>query len=246
MKDEASIPPPARVLIVDDHELVREGMRTILDKEPDLEVIGEAANGHEAVRLCRSSSPDLVLMDVRMPEMSGLEATREIKAERPTTSVLMVTTHENPDYLLDAIRAGAAGYVLKDASKSRLLKAIRRVLSGESPLNQELAMRLLRRMGTGKDGRRAEPPPEPTRKKRRGTAPHKPLAEPLTARELEVLRMLVRGGTNRRVSQELRLSTSTIKTHVHHIIAKLKVSDRTQAVVRAIELGLISPHEEER
>lgn len=239
MKGEA-LTSPARLLIVDDHELVREGMRTILDKELDLEVVGEAANGQEAVRLFRSLRPDLVLMDVRMPEMDGLEATREIKAERSTTSVLMLTIHENPDYLLDAIRAGAAGYVLKDATRSRLLEAIRRVLDGESPLNEELAMRLLRHLS--KAGRQAEPSPDPASEEQMPPF-SEPRADPLTARELDVLRVLVRCGTNREVAQELRLSLSTVKTHVHHLITKLKVSNRTQAVVRAIELGLISPRE---
>jgi DNA-binding NarL/FixJ family response regulator len=144
--NNGALSPPARLLIVDDHDLVREGTRVMLARETDLKVVGEAENGREALKLCRELSPDLVLMDVRMPEMDGLEATRRIKEEHPTTSVLILTSHESPEHLSDAIRAGAAGYVLKDATRQQLLNAVRRVLEGESPLNQELAMRLLRRL----------------------------------------------------------------------------------------------------
>src|ERR671914_2198159 len=127
---------PARILIADDHALIREGIRAMLESEPDLEVIGEATNGQEALELCHELCPELVLMDVRMPVMDGLEATRRIKRECPETIVLMVTTYESSDYLFEAIKAGAAGYVLKNISKPQLSNALRRVLSGESPLNQ--------------------------------------------------------------------------------------------------------------
>ena len=136
----------ARLLIADDHALVREGLRTMLSGEEGIEVIAEAKDGKQALDICRDLEPDLVLMDVRMPVMDGLEATKKIKAEMPKTSVMMVTMHENPDYLFEAVKAGAAGYVLKDASGERLLGAVRRTLEGESPLNQELAMQLLVRL----------------------------------------------------------------------------------------------------
>ena len=136
----------ARLLIADDHALVREGLRTMLSGEDGLDVVAEANDGQQALDMCREARPDLVLMDVRMPVMDGLEATRRIKAEMPQVSVMMVTMHENPDYLFEAVKAGAAGYVLKDASGERLLGAVRRTLEGESPLNQELAMRLLVRL----------------------------------------------------------------------------------------------------
>ena len=142
----AVLPKVARLLIADDHALVREGLRTVLSGEDGIEVIAEANDGQQALDVCRELMPDLVLMDVRMPLMDGLEATRKIKQEMPKTSVMMVTMHENPDYLFEAVKAGAAGYVLKDASGERLLSAVRRTLEGESPLNQELAMRLLRRL----------------------------------------------------------------------------------------------------
>ena len=152
-----------QIIITDDHALVRDGLRSMLEDEPGLEVVGEAANGQEALELCRSLKPDLVLMDVRMPEMDGLEATRAIKQELPSISVLMVTMHENPDYLLEALSAGAAGYVLKGASGDRLINAINRTLKGESPLNQELAAQLLRRLAD-KSGEEVQPPPQPQRR----------------------------------------------------------------------------------
>jgi two-component system, NarL family, response regulator LiaR len=142
----AVLPKVARILIADDHALVREGLRTMLSGEEGIEVIAEAKDGQQALDICRELKPDLVLMDVRMPVMDGLEATKKIKQEMPKTSVMMVTMHENPDYLFEAVKAGAAGYVLKDASGERLLGAVRRTLEGESPLDQELAMRLLKRL----------------------------------------------------------------------------------------------------
>jgi two-component system, NarL family, response regulator LiaR len=150
----AALPKVTRILIADDHALVREGLRTMLSGEEGIEVIAEANDGQQALNMCRELKPDLVLMDVRMPVMDGLESTKKIKAEMPKTSVMMVTMHENPDYLFEAVKAGAAGYVLKDASGERLLGAVRRTLEGESPLNQELAMRLLVRLSreSGRSG----------------------------------------------------------------------------------------------
>jgi DNA-binding NarL/FixJ family response regulator len=237
VNNEAS-PPTVRLLIADDHALVREGMRAMLASEPNLEVVGEAENGREALELCRELRPDLILMDVRMPEMDGMAATRVIKGEYPSTSVLIVTTHESPEYLMDAIRAGAAGYVLKDSTKHQLLNAVRRVINGESPLNQELAMQLLQRL-TSENQRHTAPLPESVRKRQEET-----LAEPLTNREIEILRLLALGKTNRQLAQDLRVSLSTVKTYIQRVIGKLGVSDRTQAAVRAAELGLLPDQEE--
>ncbi len=221
----ASSPPPAaRVLIADDHDLVREGLRAVLAGEEDLEVVGEATDGQEALKMCRTLKPDLVLMDVRMPKSDGLQATRSIKEEMPGVSVVMVTMHENPDYLLEAIRAGAAGYILKDAEGERLVGAVRRTLSGESPLDEGLAMLLLRSLA-----REQERSPRPA---------SEPPAPALTAQELEVLRLLALGQTNREIARSLLSSVSTVKAHVRSTISKLGVSDRTQAAVRAIQLGL--------
>jgi DNA-binding NarL/FixJ family response regulator len=219
-----------RILIADDHDLVRDGLNRLLSLTPGLEVIGEASNGREAVELCRRLNPDLVLMDVHMPEMDGLEATRAIKAKQPSVRVLVVTTFENPNYLLEALKAGAAGYVLKDAPVARLINAIHRTLNGESPLNQELAALLLRRLAE----EREQSVPEPRR-------PHKPLREPLTPREAEVLQLLASGQTNKQIAQTLVISKGTAKVHVERIIRKLEVSDRTQAAVHAIGLGLVTP-----
>jgi DNA-binding NarL/FixJ family response regulator len=222
---------PVRIIIADDHILVREGIQAMLESEPDLEVIGEAADGREALELCRELCPDLVLMDVRMPVMDGLEATREIKRECPETSVLMVTTYESSDYLFEAIKAGAAGYVLKNVSKPQLSNALRRVLSGESPLNQELAMEMLQRFIAEEKPRTKQTSEEP---------PGKLLDEALTGREVEVLQLLASGLTNQEIGRKLVISAGTVKHHVRHIVSKLGVSDRTQAAVRAVELGLLT------
>src|SRR5829696_3327404 len=229
--------PLRRVLIADDHALIRDGFKRMLGYEKDFEVIGEASDGREAVELCRSLEPDLVLMDVRMPEMDGLVATRAIKANQPEVSVLVITTYENADYLLEAIKVGAAGYVLKDASSERLVNSMRRVLAGELPLNQELAVQLIQRLSS--EGPQASAPPSPSAAES-GAASAPLLLENFTPREVEVLGLMVRGKTNQEIASSLSISRATAKVHVGHIIAKLGVSDRTQAVVRALELGLAS------
>ena len=258
----------ARILIADDHALVREGLRTMLSGEDGIDVIAEANDGQQALDVCRELKPDLVLMDVRMPVMDGLQATKMIKQEMPKTSVMMVTMHENPDYLFEAVKAGAAGYVLKDASGERLLSAVRRTLDGESPLNQELAMRLLVRLSRessgGSPGEGSGEATQETRQKapEEGASEGEPLAaepgahqagsggsgqsergveqmESLTPREVEVLRLLSQGQTNPQIAQNLLVSRGTVKIHVQHIISKLGVSDRTQAAVRAIESGIL-------
>ncbi len=234
MSPQGKIPPPARLIVADDHALVRKGIEGMLESEPDLEVVGEAANGREALELSRRLHPDLVLMDVCMPQMDGLAATRAIKEEIPTTNVLILTTYENPDYLLEAVRAGAAGYIIKDAGYPEFADAVRRALTGESPLDQELAMRLLRRLSV--NNREAGAAPVPNGKP--GSLP-----EPLTPRELEVAQLLTHGMTNRQIAQELVISFATAKVHVEHIISKLKVSDRNQAARFAEEAGLFAPKE---
>jgi len=258
----------ARILIADDHALVREGLRTMLSGEYGIEVIAEAKDGLQALNICRELGPDLVLMDVRMPVMNGLEATRKIKQEMPKTSVMMVTMHENPDYLFEAVKAGAAGYVLKDASGERLLGAVRRTLEGESPLDQELAMRLLlrlareRRGGSSREGSEGGFGVAAEEAQIEGgdpLAPHPGISqvgahqsgpsgsgqpreaeqiESLTPREVEVLKLLSQGQTNPQIARNLLFSVSTVKAQVRSILSKLGVSDRTQAAVRAIESRL--------
>ncbi len=208
----------------------------MLSYEEDFEVVGEASNGWEIVELCRRLEPDLVLMDVRMPEMDGLEAARSIKAEQPEVSVLFVSIHRNTDYLLEAIEAGAAGYVLKDASNRQLINSIRRVLDGESPLNQELALQLIQRLAN-KTSHPVQSPPTPES----SDAASAPQLHKLTPRELEVLGLMAQGKSNQDIAEDLLISRATVKVHVQHIIAKLGVSDRTQAIVRAFALDLVRP-----
>ena len=217
-------PSAARVIIVDDHELARAGLRSMIGGEPGIEIVGEATNGREALDLCRRVQPDLALMDMRMPEMDGLAATRVIKQEYPGTNVIIVTLHENPDYLFEALKAGAAGYLLKDASQREVVSAVRRVLRGERLLNPDLAGQLLRRLSVDAGAATGM-----------ATAP-----EQLTPREHEVLRLLAQGQTDREIARSLLVSPATVRVHVGNIITKLGVSDRTQAAVRAVELGLLA------
>ena len=213
----------------------------MLSNQPDFEVVAEAADGWEALELCRRLKPDLVLMDVRMPTLDGIEATRAIKAELAHTSVLMLTSHENHNYLLEALKAGAAGYVLKDVNAKQLREAIRATLSGESPLDEELAKQLLMRLvEQTKDPRlKEDPSPPPSRSPQPQPSPSPPpIFEVLTPREGDVLRLLVKGEINREIAGNLLISVSAVKKHVRQIIRKLGVSDRTQAVVKAIEMGL--------
>ena len=230
---------PARVLLADDHTLVREGLRAVLGAEGGIKVVGEAGDGQGAVEACRALSPDVVLMDVRMPEMDGLEATRAIKAEMPRVSVVMVTMHENPDYLLEAVRAGAAGYVLKDSSGERIAAAVRRTLAGDSPLEEGLAMRLLERLA-GHKGDAAPHEPSEVSDVGAKASPPRGLPEGITPREAEVLRLMARGLNNSQIAKTLLYSVSTVKAAVRGVTAKLGVSDRTQAAVRAIDLGLVT------
>ena len=229
VQGEAS--PPARLIVADDHALVRKGIEGMLEGEPDLEIVGEAADGREALELCRRLRPDLVLMDVRMPEIDGLAAARAIKAQSAGTNILMLTAYGDPVDLFEAVRAGAVGYVTKDAGKRELIGAVRGALDGKSPLNPELAMRLLRSLA-GREGRATGLSPEP------GKQPES-LPEALTPRELEILRLVAKGQTNRQISRKLVVSPATVKVHVEHILSKLGASDRTQAAVRASEAGLL-------
>lgn len=218
-----------RLIIVDDHPIVRDGLRSMLSTERWLDVVGEAESGKEACDMVRRLEPDLVLMDIRMPDMDGLAATRQIKQEFPSACVVMLTIYDDPDYLLEAIAAGAAGYVLKDVSRRDLLHTLRTVAEGGSFLNPELMTRTLQRLAA-KDRLSAGSSESPIDK--------------LTTRELEVLQLVTNGLSNKEIAAELVIGLATVKTHVEHIIQKLHVSDRTQAAVLAVRRGLVKAAEE--
>ena len=219
-----------RVMIVDDQALVRAGFRMILEAEPDMEVVGEAADGGEAVAEWQRSKPNVVLMDVRMPEMDGIEATRRLLAQDETeTKVVMLTTFDMDEYVYDALRAGASGFLLKDVPPEQLVAGIRAVASGDALLAPSVTRRVIEEF--------VRRPPSSVR-----TLPAR--LEDLTARELEVLKLVARGLSNAEIATALFVSETTVKTHVAHILMKLDLRDRVQAIVLAYESGLIQPGEE--
>jgi two-component system NarL family response regulator len=219
----------------------------LLRECPDFEVIGEATDGQEALKLCSRLKPDLVLMDVIMPRMGGIEAARAIKRELPKTIVLMMTASVEPSHLAEAIKAGAAGYILKSACPQEIHSAVHRALEGESPLNDEVAMRLLVEVMEGETpGVREESPSvAPSAPKRPSEDASSCLLESLTTREKEVLGLVVRGQTNQQIARSLLISASTAKHHIRQIISKLRVSDRTQAAVVAVRSGVLTQEGEE-
>jgi DNA-binding NarL/FixJ family response regulator len=213
------------VLIVDDQALVRAGFRMVLEAEDDLEVVGEAANGHEALEAAARAQPDVVLMDVRMPGLDGIEATRRLVAAGSSAKVVMVTTFDLDEYVYSALRAGASGFVLKDIPPEQLVSGIRAVAGGDALLSASVTRTLIEEFV-----RRPDPP----------NATPSALAE-LTPRELEVLGLIARGLSNAEIAGELVVSEPTVKTHVAHVLAKLRLRDRVQAVVLAYESGLVQP-----
>ncbi len=212
-----------RVLIVDDQELVRTGLEMMVDGADDLELVGLAAEGGTAVAMAREHRPDVVLMDVRMPGMDGIEATRRI-VEAGDARVLMLSTFDLDEYVFDAFRAGASGFLVKDASRERILEGIREVAAGSALASPSVTQRLIERFAANPGSR--TPPPE---------------VERLTSRELEVLTLVARGRSNAELAAELFVSEKTAKTHVSSILAKLGVRDRVQAVILAYEAGLVVP-----
>jgi DNA-binding NarL/FixJ family response regulator len=213
-----------RVLIADDQALIRGGLRMILEVQDDLDVVAEAEDGAQAVRLARELVPDVVLMDIRMPGTDGLQATRQIMTAGRTVRVLILTTYDQDDYVYEALRAGAAGFLLKTAPPHRLVDAVRVVAAGEALLAPSITRRLIE---------------EHVRRPPRTGQPAE-LAR-LTARELEVMTLVARGLSNAEIAAELVLSESTVKTHVNRLLQKLGLRDRVQVVVRAYEAGLIQP-----
>jgi DNA-binding NarL/FixJ family response regulator/class 3 adenylate cyclase len=219
--------PVVRVLIADDQALVRTGFRMILEAEPNVEVVGEASDGREAVEQARKLAPDVVLMDVRMPELDGIEATRQLLGSRDTTTkVVMLTTFDMDEYVYEALSAGASGFLLKDVPPEQLVAGIQAVASGDALLAPSVTRRVIEEF--------VRRPPDSLR------APPERLGE-LTARELEVLKLIARGLSNAEIAKELFVSETTVKTHVAHVLMKLQLRDRVQAVVLAYESGLVQP-----
>ena len=209
-----------RVLIADDHAVVRQGLRTFLDLQADIDVVGEAADGEQAVAAAAEHAPDVILLDLVMPELDGIGALRRLREAAPATRVIVLTSFGEDERLFAALRAGAVGYLLKDVEPPELVRAIRPPHAGQSPLSPAVAARVVEELASG------------------GGAGRAPAAE-LTPRELEVLCLIARGRSNKRIALELGVAEKTVKTHVSHVLAKLGLSDRTQAALYAVREGLV-------
>ena len=215
---------PIRVLLVDDQALFREGLRTLLSAQAGLEVVGEAANGEEALRLAASLRPHVVLMDLRMPLLDGAAATRRLRASQPDCHVIMLTTFDDEEYVFEGLRAGALGYLLKDVASEKLVEAIRAAARGESFLQPSVAAKVVAEFARLTSQSAARP---------------QPLVDPLSERELEILRLVASGASNREIASTLVIAEGTVKNHLTHILEKLGVRDRMQAVLKAKDLELL-------
>jgi NarL family two-component system response regulator LiaR len=209
---------PIRVLVVDDHAIIRKGMRAVLELEPDIEMVGEAENGRQAIQMNLELHPDVILMDLIMPEMDGIACIREVKSQTPEARILVLTNFAGEEMIFPAIKAGAMGYHLKDSSPETLVKAIRQVFCGEPSLHPLIAKKVLEELYA---------PPE-----------RELSSEPLTHRELEVLRLIAQGSDNREIAEQLVVSEATVRTHVSNILGKLHLASRTQAALYALREGL--------
>jgi DNA-binding NarL/FixJ family response regulator len=218
--------PPVRIIVADDHEVVRSGFASLLDTQPDFTVVGTVADGFEAVRIDRELQPDVILMDIRMPGMDGIQATRQLASQRTDRPrILVLTTFDLDEYVYDALRAGASGFLLKDVTAERLFEAVRVIAAGDALLAPGVTRRLISEFA------------------QRPTAKRQPLLalEELTPRETEVLQLVAEGLSNSEIARRLVVTDETVKTHVSHVLNKLGLRDRTQAVVTAYETGLVVP-----
>jgi DNA-binding NarL/FixJ family response regulator len=216
---------PIRLLLADDQSLFREGLQTLLSASPDIDVVGEAGNGEEAVRLAVQLRPDVILMDLRMPVMDGVSATRRIKSTLPDTKVIVLTTFDEDKDIFEGLRAGATGYLLKDVSSGKLLEAIRAAFRGEYFLQPSITARVVS---------------EFTRLSKPEPAQVKPLAEPLSGREIEILMLVAEGLSNKEIADKLVIAEGTVKNHLTNILGKLEAKDRMQAVIKARKVGLLA------
>ena len=218
-----------RVLLADDQDIIRTGLTIILNHQADIEVIGQAADGAEAIDLAKKLQPDVILMDIKMPQLNGIQATRQIVTALPKTQIIILTTYDTDDGVFDGIRAGAIGYLLKDTSGDNLAEAVRGALRGESQIDPTVARKVLREFQQLATRRSTTPQP---------VAEEEPL-ERLTDREEEVLKLLAGGLANKEIAQQLSLSEGTVKNHISAILMKLHANDRTQAVLTALKRGLV-------
>lgn len=209
-----------KILLCDDQAVIRDGLEMLLTLEKDFQVVASAQDGAEALELAQKHKPDLILMDLKMPIMNGIEATREIRKKLPNAKILVLTTYDDDEWLFDAIRAGASGYLLKDTPRQKIIEAIRGTLEGKSFLDPAVAGKVLHQVASNQ------------------TQPASILKEKLTERELDVLRLLAKGMPNQDIASQLHLSEGTVRNHVSAILEKLNVSDRTQAAIIAIQHGL--------
>ena len=221
-----------KVLLVDDQTLIRQGIRLLLEIEPDIQVVGQAANGRAALEQVEALHPDVVLMDVRMPEMDGVVATRTLSVGHPEVKVIILTTFEDDETVFEGLKAGARGYLLKDISSEEMAQAVRKVAAGEALIEPRLTRKVLAefsRLASAHDGQASA----------KNSLAAESLPAPLTERELEVLKALARGLSNREITDELVITEGTVKNHVSSVIDKLGVRDRTQAILKGQDLGLI-------
>ncbi len=216
-----------RLVLADDHAVVRSGTRELLEQEPDLKIVGEASNGEEAVRMAQELQPDVIVMDVRMPKMSGVEATRRIKTESPGVKVLVLTAHDDDEYVFALLQAGANGYLLKTAEIEELVRAIRTVSAGQSALAPEVTGKVVAQFTSGKSL------PEVLNEKQ-------DVYDGLTERELGILELVGKGLSNKQIGKELFISDRTVQAHLSNIFAKLGVNSRTEAVMHAVRKGWIT------